>query len=104
MWPLAALAQQSERVGRIGVLMPNIGPISQSELIAFLAALKGLGWEEGRNLQMDVPWARAMRTKFQSFSKELVSLRPDVIVGMGTPVTRQPEWRHVILSGATVAG
>ena len=58
MWPLAALAQQSERVGRIGVLMPNIGPILQSELIAFLAALKGLGWEEGRNLQMDVSLGR----------------------------------------------
>jgi putative tryptophan/tyrosine transport system substrate-binding protein len=86
IWPLAASAQQSERVRRIGVLMPNVSPIAQAEVTAFLGALKRLGWEEGRNLQTDVRWGAGDADRFQSFSKELVYLRPDVIVGIGTPV------------------
>jgi putative ABC transport system substrate-binding protein len=86
MWPLLARAQQIERVRRIGVLMGNIGPVAQSEVAAFLAALKGLGWTEGSNLQTEVRWGAGDAESFRTFSRELVNLRPDVIVGHGTPV------------------
>jgi len=86
MWPFVARAQQPERLRRIGVLMPIIGPIAQSEVTAFLGALKGLGWAEGRNLQTDIRWGAGDADRFQSLSKELVSQQPDVIVGTGTPV------------------
>src|SRR5215831_2343731 len=86
MWPLAARAQQFDRIRRIGMLMPNISPIGQSQVTAFLGALKGLGWVEGRNLQTDVRWGAGDADRFQAFSKELVDLRPDVIVGTSTPV------------------
>ena len=68
------------------MLMPNVNAIAQAEVTAFFDALKGLGWVEGRNLQADVRWGAGDAEKFQSLSKELVNLRPDLIVGTGTPV------------------
>jgi putative ABC transport system substrate-binding protein len=85
-WTLAARAEDSGRLRRIGMLMPNINATAQAEVTAFLDALKGLGWVEGRNLQADVRWGAGDAEKFQSLSKELVNLRPDLIVGTGTPV------------------
>ena len=85
MWPLLARAQQSERVRRIGVLMANIGPVAQSEVTALLGALKGLGWIEGSNLQTEVRFGAGDADAIRSSSRELVNLRPDVIVGNGTP-------------------
>jgi putative ABC transport system substrate-binding protein len=85
-WTLAARAEQSGPIRRIGMLMPNINAIAQAEVTAFLNALKGLGWVEGRNLQADVRWGAGDAEKFRSLSKELVNLRPNLIVGTGTPV------------------
>jgi putative ABC transport system substrate-binding protein len=60
-WPLAARAQQSERVRRIGVLsgFAEGDLIAQSLVAAFRQRLQGLGWTEGRNVRLDVRWAAA---------------------------------------------
>ena len=58
-WPLAARAQQPERVRRIGVLMPVAAddPDTQARFAAFLQALQQLGWTDGRNVRIDYRWA-----------------------------------------------
>ena len=86
VWPLAARAQQPERVRRIGVLMDFIGPAAQSQVTAFLGALTRLGWAEGSNLQTEVRWAAGDADRIRSFAKELVDLLPDALVGQSTPV------------------
>ena len=85
-WPVAARAQQPERMRRIGVLMAFAGPNAQSYATAFRDALTKLGWAEGRNLRTEVRWGAGDADKFRSFAKELVDLRPDAIVGQSTPV------------------
>jgi len=85
-WPLAARAQQPERVRRIGVLMGFADPATQSYVTAFRGALTKLGWAEGSNLRTEVRWGAGDADKIRSFAKELVDLRPDVIVGQSTPV------------------
>jgi ABC-type uncharacterized transport system substrate-binding protein len=85
-WPLAARAQQPERVRRIGVLMSFTDPSTQSYLTAFRVALTKLGWTEGNNLRTEVRWGAGDADKIRSFAKELVDLRPDVIVGQSTLV------------------
>jgi putative ABC transport system substrate-binding protein len=57
-WPLAATAQQGDRVRRIGVLMPyeENDPEGKRRYSAFTQALAGLGWADGRNVRMDVRW------------------------------------------------
>ena len=59
-WPLAARAQQGDRVRRIGVLMPDDenDPVAKTRLTAFTQSLAGLGWTEGRNVRMDLRWGR----------------------------------------------
>jgi putative tryptophan/tyrosine transport system substrate-binding protein len=84
-WPLAARAQQGERVRRIGVLMylPADDPEGQARIAAFLQALQQLGWSDGRNLQIDTRWATA--SDIRKHASELVALAPDVLVaGTGT--------------------
>jgi len=83
-WSLAARAQQPERVRRIGVLMAD--PSTQSYVTAFRGALTKLGWAEGSNLRTEVLWGDGNAEKIRSLAKELVDLRPDVIVGQSTPV------------------
>jgi putative ABC transport system substrate-binding protein len=85
-WPLAARAQQPERVRRIGVLMGFDDPYAQSYVTAFRGALTKLGWAEGSNLRTEVRWGAGDADKIRSFAKELVDLRPDAIVGQSTPV------------------
>ena len=57
-WPLAARAQQGDRVQRIGVLMANYqnDPLSKARIFAFTQALADLGWTDGRNVRMDLRW------------------------------------------------
>jgi len=80
-WPLAARAQQAERMRRVGVLM-NIAEDdaqAQSRMEAFLHGLQPLGWTVGRNLQIDVRWAAADAGLFRKYATELVALEPEVI-------------------------
>jgi len=89
-WPLAARAQQSERMRRIGVLMGY--PENDLEGPAFFAAfregLQKLGWMEGRNIQLDTRWVPPDDAEArQRFAKELVALQPDLILSSVTPTT-----------------
>jgi putative ABC transport system substrate-binding protein len=89
LWPLAARAQQSERVRRIGVLTPwrEDDPEARAWLSAFLQRLAELRWNEGRNVRMDVRWAAGDPDRVRMYAKELVELQPDVILVDSTPQT-----------------
>jgi putative ABC transport system substrate-binding protein len=106
VWPLAARAQQSDRVRRIGVLMPwdENDPEGKLRYFAFTQALAVLGWADGRNLRMDVRWAGDDSSRIRALAQELVSLRPDIILAGSTPVTVavQRETRTIPIVFATV--
>jgi putative tryptophan/tyrosine transport system substrate-binding protein len=87
-YPLAARAQQSDRLRRIGVLMATFegDPAGESRLAAFRAELAKLGWTEGRNLRIDVRWgADADAAQLERYAADLVALGPDVLVSEGGP-------------------
>ncbi len=86
-WPLAARAQQGERMRRIGVLAAYAenDPEAQARVVAFRQALQGLGWTEGRNIAMEYRWGAGDAGRARTFVAELVSLKPDVILAHGTP-------------------
>jgi ABC-type uncharacterized transport system substrate-binding protein len=88
-WPLAAHAQQPAQVRRIGVLMAyaESDPVAQSMVTAFREGLAKLGWKEGNNLRIELRWGAGDAEKFKAFAKELVGLRPEVILSMGTVAT-----------------
>ena len=75
-WPLAARAQQRDRMRRIGVLMAHAesDTVGQAFVAAFREGLQKLGWMEGRNLQIDTRWAAATVESIQRFAKELLAL------------------------------
>ena len=88
-WPLAARAQQGERMRRIGVLMMYAESDAQAQgLVAmFRATLRNLGWTEDYNIQLDYRWATTDSESIQRFAKELVALQPDLILSSSTPTT-----------------
>src|SRR5229473_3108129 len=88
-WPLAARAQQPDRMRRIGVLMAyaESDSTAQSWLAAFRAGLAKLGWTEGSNLRIELRWSAADADRMRTLAKELVDLRPNAIFGVTTPVT-----------------
>ena len=86
-WPLAARAQQPDRVRRVGVLM-NLAvgdPEGEARIAAFVQALQRLGWSEGRNLRIDYRWAADDAGAFHRYAGELLALGPDVILAAATP-------------------
>ncbi len=85
-WPLAARAQQGERVRRIGVLLPAAAddPEWQARVGAFLQALALLGWTIGRNVGIDTSWATTNAGEIRRHAAELAALAPDVILAGGT--------------------
>jgi putative ABC transport system substrate-binding protein len=89
-WPLAARAQQRERMRRIGVLMPLAAsdPQGQARLVAFVQGLQEQGWTVGRNVQLDIRWAAGEPELFRRYAAELVALAPDVILGAVTSSVR----------------
>src|SRR5262245_41054385 len=90
VWPLAARAQQSERMRRIGVLMsyPETDTDAQAFLAAFREGLQKLGWTETRNIRLDVRWTSPGNTEaMQRSAKELVALQPDLLLGHTTTAT-----------------
>ena len=88
-WPLAARAQQGERMRRIGVLLSleESDPEGKAQLSGFTQGLAELGWIQGRNLRMEVRWGGGDVDRIRTFAKDLVALQPDVIVAQGTPAT-----------------
>jgi putative ABC transport system substrate-binding protein len=86
-WPLAARAQQDERMRRIGVLTaatPADDPDGQARLAAFLQVLQQLGWTDGRNLRIDYRWGLGDANNIRRYAAELAALAPDVILSVGT--------------------
>jgi putative tryptophan/tyrosine transport system substrate-binding protein len=88
-WPLAAHAQQPERMRRIGILMSlaESDPEAHARVAAFRKELQTLGWAEGRNVRIDIRWAASDPALMQEFAKELVALQPDLILSHNTPTT-----------------
>jgi ABC-type uncharacterized transport system substrate-binding protein len=87
-WPLAARAQQPERMRRIGVLMGSEQSDSDSQvrLAAFRQVLRQLGWTEGRNIQIDERWAAANPETLRTYVAELVGSAPDAVLAHTAPV------------------
>jgi putative ABC transport system substrate-binding protein len=88
-WPITSHAQQSDETRLIGVLMAYAESDSpaQSEVAAFRGALAKLGWTEGSNLRIELRFGAGDADRIRAFAKELIDLRPDVILGHTTPVT-----------------
>jgi putative tryptophan/tyrosine transport system substrate-binding protein len=86
--PHAARAEKADRLRRIGVLMgtPESDPLGQSRISAFFQELQKLGWEEGRNLKIELRWSGGDASRIKDYTAELVRLAPDVIVANGSPV------------------
>ncbi len=86
-WPLAARAQQSQRIRRVGVLMAVAESDAdvRSGVAIFQQSLQELGWTDGRNLRIDYRWGDADAVRIQALAKELVGLQPDVLVAHSTP-------------------
>jgi len=87
-WPLAARAQQANRVRRIGLLVASVetDPIGQERVEAFRRGLREFGWVEGRNLEILLRWSGGEVARIQEHTAELVHLAPDLIVANATPV------------------
>ena len=88
-WPLAARAQQGERVRRIGVLMAyaESDPEAQAWFAASREELQKLGWVEGRTIRIDIRWAGTNVESIERSAKELVALKPELILSSSTPST-----------------
>ncbi len=86
-WPVAARAQQPDRVRRVGVLMGiSDDPEGQARVAVFRQALAALGWTEGRNIQFIYRWSAGDVVHARQFAKELLDLRSDVILANSTPI------------------
>src|SRR5262245_3520074 len=81
-WPLAASAQQPERMRRIGILLPWETGDSEAQLrvTAFVQSLQHLGWTEGANLRVEYRWPGADPQRIRRYAAELTALNPDVIL------------------------
>src|SRR6266699_1595052 len=84
-WPLAARAQQPERMRRIGVLMSGDenDPVQKTRISALTQALADLGWTDGRNVRMDLRWHGFDINRIRALAQELVGLQPDIVVTNG---------------------
>ncbi len=86
-WPLAARAQQPDRMRRIGIMMNATAndPGPEAHVAAFRQAMQQLGWAEGRNVQIDVRWAGGSAEAYRRYAPELVALAPDLILAAAVP-------------------
>ena len=85
IWPVAARAQQPERMRRIGVLLPAAADdaVFQTRMAVFLQELALLGWTVARNLRIDIRWATADAAEIRRHAAELAALAPDLILATG---------------------
>ena len=89
-WPLAARAQQPERMRRIGLLLAAAADDAeyQTRLAAFMQGLQQSGWTIGRNVRIDTRWATANADGIRRHAAELAALAPDVILAHGISTIR----------------
>ena len=83
-WPMMGRAQQDPKPPTIGLLGPSTPLIEGPRIAAFVQQLRELGWIEGRNIAMEVRWAEGRAERFVEIATELVRLKVDVIVTLGT--------------------
>jgi ABC-type uncharacterized transport system substrate-binding protein len=98
-WPLAARAQQGERMRRIGVLsaLAKDAPEAQARHAAFLQALQELGWTDRGNVRIDTRWGAGDVDRIRRYAAELVALAPDVIMtGGALPVAALQQATHTV--------
>jgi putative ABC transport system substrate-binding protein len=88
-WPITTYAQQTARIRRIGALSGQSAndPRSKINMDSFIAGLAELGWRDGVNVRIEKRWSEAKADRLQPLAKELVELRPDVLLSTTTPVT-----------------
>ncbi len=107
LWPLAARAQQPERMRRIGVLMDTAesNAEGQARLTAFQQVLRERGWVEGRNIRIDVRWPVGNVAHAQAYAAELVALAPDAIFAIANAqlraLSRQTRSIPIVFVGAS---
>jgi putative tryptophan/tyrosine transport system substrate-binding protein len=108
-WPLAARAQQGDRVRRIGFLssLDENDRAAKTAVSAFTQALAHLGWTDGRNVRIDVRWASADINRIGALAQELVGSQPDIIVTGGNATIAA--WREtrtipIVFAGVGSAG
>jgi putative tryptophan/tyrosine transport system substrate-binding protein len=91
-WPVAARAQQGERVRRIGVLVAAVAddPDYQARIVALLEGLQQLGWTDGRNVRIDTRWATTNPDDIRRHAVELAAFAPDVLVAATGTATVAP--------------
>ena len=106
-WPLAAGAQQAERMRRIGVLMNAAAddPEGQARIAAFHQGLQELGWTLGRNARIDARWGAVDADSSRRYAAELVGFAPDVILAAASPAVAalQQTTRTIPIVFTTVA-
>ena len=89
-WPLAARAQQADRMRRIGLLMNRAAdnPEGQDRIAAFHQGLQELGWSVGRNVRIDTRWGEDDVDRERKYATELIALAPEVILASNTSIVR----------------
>jgi putative ABC transport system substrate-binding protein len=89
-WPLAARAQQPERMRRVGVLLNTAADdmVFQARVGAFLQGLALLGWTIGHNVRIEVRWSGGKADEARRYATELAALAPDVILAHGVSSVR----------------
>jgi putative ABC transport system substrate-binding protein len=106
-WPLAAGAQQRDRMRRIGVALASdeIDPVAKTWVFAFRQTLADLGWVDGRNVRIEIRSAGGDTNRIRLLARELVGLQPGIILTIGTAVTVviQRETRTIPIVFASVA-
>src|SRR5262249_51771976 len=85
-WPMAARAQQTDRMRRIGVLMSTAvdDPQDPSRHAAFAQGLQELGWSIGSNLRIDYRWGASSPDNARKYASELIAFAPDMMLASGT--------------------
>jgi putative ABC transport system substrate-binding protein len=107
VWPLAANAQQPERMRRVAAIVSGAesDPEMNARALAFRQGLEQLGWSEGRNVHVDYRFVGSNADQHQALARELVALQPDVILTQTTPITAavQRESRTIPIVFANVS-
>jgi putative ABC transport system substrate-binding protein len=104
-WPLAARAQQGDRVRRIGILntADENDPVLKARISAFIQTFADLGWTDGRNVRIDFRSGGLDLNRIRALAQELVGLKPDVILAITTPATvalqRETRTIPIVFSG-----
>jgi len=87
-WPIAARAQQRERMRLVGVLLAHLESDMQGQIAikTLQESLRTMGWIDGRNVRFAIRWGQGNAARYRSYAAELVALAPDVIFANTSPV------------------